>query len=344
MESLPPEVCEQIFSFACSDDGTTARSLSLVSKYAHATSKPFQFRSVKVCGVQNIVKLAERLKGVTSALHHIHHLHLKFHTDMQSTEQPPAHSTKFHEFTTRLSTLIPGGQPRRGSRDSQEQPVHPELWHIIHKAIWDIIYIILPAAAPTLQSLRIQHTSTEDTYGKLRRLRAIAYFPSLHTVILEVNGKEWEGWLAAVEGYHYPTSYTSMRVLDLANFRNSMSLTDEWRLFGNITNLAPQLTHLRIHLRESRFLRRALGHASADPGSMDTLPGTIVCVIIQLEYVFDCSATCGDLMVIRCNNCSLRILLSWARSMANLDDRVYLQELGDDRSIEEVMKLKRVLH
>ncbi|KAJ7066431.1 hypothetical protein C8F01DRAFT_1123227 [Mycena amicta] len=50
LDQLPPEVCGHIFSFACTDTGTTGRSLSLVSRYIHNTSAPHKLQSVALFG------------------------------------------------------------------------------------------------------------------------------------------------------------------------------------------------------------------------------------------------------------------------------------------------------
>jgi hypothetical protein len=39
-------LCQRIFRFACTDDGPTGRSLSLVSQYVHDTSKSYKLQSI----------------------------------------------------------------------------------------------------------------------------------------------------------------------------------------------------------------------------------------------------------------------------------------------------------
>ncbi|KZT12207.1 uncharacterized protein LAESUDRAFT_734001 [Laetiporus sulphureus 93-53] len=52
MKKCPPEVLAIIFAYACSEDGTTGRSLSLVSHYIHAASSPFQWQSLSISGIR----------------------------------------------------------------------------------------------------------------------------------------------------------------------------------------------------------------------------------------------------------------------------------------------------
>ena len=48
MDAVPLEVWHGIFTFACTDDGYTGRSLSLVSTYFHDISAPFKYQSLAI--------------------------------------------------------------------------------------------------------------------------------------------------------------------------------------------------------------------------------------------------------------------------------------------------------
>ncbi|KIM83561.1 hypothetical protein PILCRDRAFT_6983 [Piloderma croceum F 1598] len=58
MEPIPSEILALIFSYACTDDGYTGRSLSLVSRYISDVSKPYKLQSVAVRGVWQVLKFA----------------------------------------------------------------------------------------------------------------------------------------------------------------------------------------------------------------------------------------------------------------------------------------------
>lgn len=64
MEACPPEIHALIFALACSDDGTTGRSLSLVSRYVRSVSTPFQWQSLAVSGVHQARGFANKLRAV----------------------------------------------------------------------------------------------------------------------------------------------------------------------------------------------------------------------------------------------------------------------------------------
>ena len=66
MESLPIELHSQIFELACTDDGTTARSLSMVSRYVREVSQPFALQSIAVSGLCSLTGLVNKLELLPS--------------------------------------------------------------------------------------------------------------------------------------------------------------------------------------------------------------------------------------------------------------------------------------
>ena len=80
MESniLPVEIWHLIFSLACTDDGSTGRSLSLVSTYFRDISAPFKYRSIAITHWSQIISFskffcklpASQKKTVSLFVHH----------------------------------------------------------------------------------------------------------------------------------------------------------------------------------------------------------------------------------------------------------------------------------
>lgn len=66
MDPLPTEVWQHIAYFACSDNGFTGRSLSLVCREMHEIVKPFKLRSISVVGGAQIVKFSQYLASMTA--------------------------------------------------------------------------------------------------------------------------------------------------------------------------------------------------------------------------------------------------------------------------------------
>nr|GAT60114.1 predicted protein [Mycena chlorophos] len=63
LHDLPPELLEHIFSFACTDTGTTGRALSLVSRYVRDTSATNKLQSIALFGRVQILKFSNFLRS-----------------------------------------------------------------------------------------------------------------------------------------------------------------------------------------------------------------------------------------------------------------------------------------
>lgn len=74
MTRIPPEICESIFALACVDTGTTARSLSLVSKYISETSRPYRFQSISLHGFKEITIFLKLLNQTEPVLRRVRYL------------------------------------------------------------------------------------------------------------------------------------------------------------------------------------------------------------------------------------------------------------------------------
>jgi hypothetical protein len=61
LENLPPETWADILDTACLDDGSTARSLSLVSRQIHHVSRSHLYYTVKVDSVSQLLKLDDQI-------------------------------------------------------------------------------------------------------------------------------------------------------------------------------------------------------------------------------------------------------------------------------------------
>ncbi|KAI0631427.1 hypothetical protein C8Q77DRAFT_1218919 [Trametes polyzona] len=87
MDTLPLELHAQIFAFACTDDGSTARSLSLVSKYVREVAAPYRFQSLAISGMEQMSELVTRLEATPPHLRRIRHLFLSDWTHAQTKER-----------------------------------------------------------------------------------------------------------------------------------------------------------------------------------------------------------------------------------------------------------------
>lgn len=62
MNRCPPEIHARIFAYACTDDGTTGCALSLVSRYIHEVSYPYQWQCISLAGFKRVVQLAAEIR------------------------------------------------------------------------------------------------------------------------------------------------------------------------------------------------------------------------------------------------------------------------------------------
>ena len=73
LSTCPFEICESIFAFACTDDGSTGRSLSLVSRGIRNASRGMKYQCLAVTGRQ-VEPLCMVLKNLPENDRRIHHL------------------------------------------------------------------------------------------------------------------------------------------------------------------------------------------------------------------------------------------------------------------------------
>ncbi|KAI0789797.1 hypothetical protein C8Q75DRAFT_764900 [Abortiporus biennis] len=119
MDKCPPEIHARIFSYACTDDGTTGLSLSLVSRYIYDVSSPFQWQAVSLPGYTHLVLFAQRLQR---------------HTRTNNPKRPI-----YHLF------ISDRGTPPPVTNCWDTQPLEP-----VSKEATDALNFILPYASPTL--------------------------------------------------------------------------------------------------------------------------------------------------------------------------------------------------
>jgi hypothetical protein len=80
MDRCPPEICGEIYSFACLDDGRTGRSLSLVSKFTHETSKPYKLQSVSLIGHAQLYAFADLVERTPEHLRRVKCIFVSAHS------------------------------------------------------------------------------------------------------------------------------------------------------------------------------------------------------------------------------------------------------------------------
>lgn len=87
MEAFPTEIWEVIFGFACTDDGSTGRSLSLLSREVHEIVKPFKLQSLCAIGSNQVQKFSYLLAETPERYRNVRYL---FIADSNPQSLPPA--------------------------------------------------------------------------------------------------------------------------------------------------------------------------------------------------------------------------------------------------------------
>ncbi|KDQ62875.1 hypothetical protein JAAARDRAFT_120269 [Jaapia argillacea MUCL 33604] len=114
LQNCPPEICERIFSFACQDDGSTGRSLSLVSRYIRDASETTRYRSVAVGGPDQLAAFVVILQTRKPAHRVVQHLFLSY-CALPKKIQPKKitflatltrHIPEIHNATTAILELV----------------------------------------------------------------------------------------------------------------------------------------------------------------------------------------------------------------------------------------------
>ncbi|KAJ6554583.1 hypothetical protein B0H19DRAFT_1154124 [Mycena capillaripes] len=87
METIPPEIWNEIFYFSCTDDGYTGRALSAVSRAVHLTSKPFKYQSLCITGLNPLLKLLDVLSKLSSGQRKVRYLFIGSLDDFDGADE-----------------------------------------------------------------------------------------------------------------------------------------------------------------------------------------------------------------------------------------------------------------
>ncbi|KAF8892043.1 hypothetical protein BD779DRAFT_1670396 [Infundibulicybe gibba] len=76
IDKVPTEIFMEIFKAACTDDGATGRSLSLVSHFVNEASKGVKLQSLAIVGLRQIMTAAVMLENTPPEFRRVKHLFL----------------------------------------------------------------------------------------------------------------------------------------------------------------------------------------------------------------------------------------------------------------------------
>lgn len=107
MDALPFELHSQIFELACTDDGSTARALSRVSRYVRQVSQPFILQSVAVSGLASLTELADKIESLPQHRRRVRHLFLSDWTENQMQQKlVPSDDADMDRYEVERSAIV----------------------------------------------------------------------------------------------------------------------------------------------------------------------------------------------------------------------------------------------
>ncbi|KAF8959739.1 hypothetical protein BDZ97DRAFT_1380316 [Flammula alnicola] len=223
MDRCPPEICSEIYAFACVDGGRTGRSLSLVSKFMHETSKPYKLQSISVIGHTQIYAFADLVERTPEHLRRVKSFFISAHsrnTAMDPRALAPEYGRRTEVYTAFKRIL---------------QAIAPSV-KIIHAFfVFFRPFDLLPISLPSLSEL-VLHGSIETTNAIVDKN---VQFPSLKHLCLTS---------AASPNYLLekvlPTT-PSLAHLRVSTADRSEALADEWRAIS-----AAQVSAFPGHLKK----------------------------------------------------------------------------------------------
>ena len=209
MDGCPNEILGLIFQEACADGGRTGRSLSLVSRYIHDTSRRYAFQSIALYGSHQLFAFASLLDGANPEDRGIHHLYL---TDRRRV---------WMEY-------LPGQDREQQLRERGVT----EDFHVndpLREYSFSAILRIFKASSSTLQTLVLLF----DQYDKPLLSDAVS-FPNLHELTIHTSN------IAHNAQSEIPQCLSLRRLHVIQDAFLSLPIAK------SVSRLAPLLTHLRI--------------------------------------------------------------------------------------------------
>ncbi|KAM5541396.1 hypothetical protein V8D89_004950 [Ganoderma adspersum] len=243
MEACPNEIVSLIFPDACTDDGLTGPSLSLVSRHIHDTSRRYALQSVALHGSHQLSAFASLLNNANVEDRDVHHLYLSDRRKVWTEYFPGQDNCKERWLTERVAEYYHVNSPLRKCFSS---------------AIWHILKVV----APTLRTLTLL---LFDRYDEPSLSNAIS-LPKLRE--LTIHGSN--------------ITHTVQSELSQCLSLRRLHVIQDFPLIRPITqavlHLAPLLTHVRI----SRFVPSPIGSGDIQDDLASGFPPTPKRVLVQM--------------------------------------------------------------
>lgn len=330
MDRFPPEICSRIYSYACTDGGSTGISLSAVSHYVRETSRPFKFYSIALLGSRQTKSFAKFVKHNPGHVHGLMHL---FVSNDGASEEDGAELTaptvprselrvigtlaklvsrRISTTAVSLSSRLPGFERRRLVRMAWKDEKRDQ------SNIVDVLNI-LEAFHASLRSLSICFASESRTLPFRSQDLSLQFphLPLLNDLTIRYKapqdgGFDYSFFCSAV----YRRPLHSLRRLDLSGLK--LDSHSPYSMYNHISEIAPSLTHLCLPSRMACAIRDALESETSEDIQPPILPSTIcrVCIAVDMHHGVGTNSVWGP----PGEGCILCHLLT----MAEVDERITL--------------------
>lgn len=149
MDKCPLEICLHIFSLACTDDGSTGRSLSLVSRGFAEVSRTVQLQSIALWGSSQLAGFASILRDRYSKGQKVHHLFMSDKPRKTPSGQSIAQERIDSQNARKIIRIV--------------APSLATLSLVVERGLWGFIQYGFPML--TELSARVSFIDLEDLFG-----------------------------------------------------------------------------------------------------------------------------------------------------------------------------------
>ncbi|KAF7308981.1 hypothetical protein MKEN_01098800 [Mycena kentingensis (nom. inval.)] len=332
LAQLPPELCYIIFLFACTDTGTTGRSLSLVSRYIRATSAAYKLQSIALFGRTQLADFATLLDNTPAHLRNTRFLYLN--GNETAAELAAMRNDKLQELEDAQAALAAvRGRISAGDSEPVDKRAEGIALEEVRRAFLcghaqlqeaqrgaaELAFRVLQLLAPSLEVLDI--TLSTFAAGRLVELDTT---PMANLVNLTSSCG-----FPLVSGRTMPELYPQLTHLHVIASEHQWNLTSEYlAATSGITTFAPRLTHLRLSSVEQgeANLVNDLEAALQPMAKGNLLPRTLQQLVLQLKAHIHCEdEACVDAQ-------TYRQLVAQARQLRDRDAHFFLLEPDEESS------------
>ena len=287
LDRSPLELCQRIFELACTDDGTTGRSLSLVSKPIRDISAPYKLQSICVSGAKQANLFVSALESTPPQHRRVSYLSisndLTVHPAFASADSRQSSSSAIARATTKaVEVVVPGVRWYKHYKRLKQNVDHNVQCMQINRrrdeSLFAAFLQILHLTAHTLLTLNVDFQSrwkiVPAQFGA--GLRSLPMLTSLTVEYFALFHSEVDESLFLMDDHADGSGdgkelMPRLRFLDLAGFRIHLQ---PFKFYERITRFAPNLTHLRLPMRMTSGLKDALGLRLNSDEDANELEGT----------------------------------------------------------------------